>query len=154
MVSGWTTGSLDMIMGKVSKAKFYIYRNLHGRCFSIKHKGRIIEYTTNIIAINPEFKVSEKGRQRVIKESRKNVHAYVVCSNFLVPSSFAYQLYGVLEEGEVTYNPYTDTSFMTNGKPIFKANYAQLTITNNKSKVIHGSSITLIEERATGNDNG
>lgn len=146
MISGWTSGDQEIAMGKVSKAKFYIYRNLHGRCFSIKHRGRIVEYTTNIIAINPSFQVSEKGRQRVIKEQRKNVHAYVVCSDFLIPSSFNYKLYGVIEDGEVTYNPYTDTSFMANGQPIFKANYAQLTITNNKSKVIYGSSIGITEE--------
>ena len=131
----------------MSRAKFYIYRNLHQDCFSVKYRGRVISRATNIIAINPSFQVSEKGRQRVIKEQRKNVHAYVVCDDFLLPNSFSYHLYSVSEEGEVTYNPYTNTSFVCDGQPIFKSDYAQLTIVNKKSKVIHGSSIGTVEER-------
>lgn len=138
-----------MLVGR-SKAKYYIYRNLHQDCFSIKYKGIVVGRATNIIAINPSFQVSEAGRQRVISERRKNVHAYVVCDDYLSEP----QLYEVVNKGEVKYNPYQNDSFQCDGQPIFKSDYAQLTIVNKKSKVIHGSSIVLIEERIAGDDNG
>lgn len=138
-----------MLVGR-SKAKYYIYRNLRQDCFSIKYKGVVVGRATNIIAINPSFQVSEAGRQRVVSERRKNVHAYVVCDDYLLNPEH----YEVVNKGEVTYNPYKNDSFQCDGQPIFKSDYAQLTIVNKKSKVIHGSSITLIEERVTGNDNG
>ena len=134
----------------MSRAKYYIYRNLHQDCFSVKYKGIVVSRATNIIAINPSFQVSEKGRQKVISERRKNVHAYVVCDDFLLDP----QYYEVVNKGEVKYNPYQNESFQCDGQPIFKSDYAQLTIVNKKSKVIHGSSITLVEEGTTGNDNG
>lgn len=125
------------------QAKFYIYRNLHQNCFSIKYRGIVVGRATNIIAINPSFQVSEAGRQKVISERRKNVHAYVVCDDFLLDP----QYYRVVNKGEVKYNPYKNESFVCDDQPIFKSDYAQLTIVNKKSKVIHGSSISTAEKR-------
>lgn len=43
-----------------------------------EHKGKVIEYRHYLILDNAVFKVSEKGRQRVLKTKQKNVHAGVV----------------------------------------------------------------------------
>ena len=64
---------------------------------------------------NVTFKVSEAGRQRVLREGRKNVHAYIIGD--LVDGR-------PLTEGEtVTYNPYKFSSFVLKDTeaPIHKA---------------------------------
>lgn len=63
--------------------KVFVYYNLHKHCWSIKalegnNKGRVIDHVDVVTLHDPIFKVSEAGRQRVINERRKNVHAGVV----------------------------------------------------------------------------
>jgi hypothetical protein len=63
--------------------KVFVYFNLHKKCFSVKalegvNKGKVVQHTDNIVLLLPKFKVSEAGRQRVLREKRKNVHAGVV----------------------------------------------------------------------------
>ena len=61
--------------------KVRLYFNLRKRLFSLQHrtpKGwRLWKHVDNINLHFPEFKVSESGRQRVLRDRRKNVHAYV-----------------------------------------------------------------------------
>jgi hypothetical protein len=59
--------------------KAFIYWNFHKKVFSVKFKGRVIAHATHILAEDAEFRVSEAGRQRVLTEGCKNVHAYIVC---------------------------------------------------------------------------
>lgn len=96
-------------------AKYFIYRNLHrGKAFSIRHKGKVIERSDNITAFNVEFKVNQRGRDRVIKEKSKNVHAFVVCDYYLSEATTSL--------GErVKYNPYLSSNFIVGDKPIFAA---------------------------------
>ena len=63
--------------------KVFVYFNLHKQCYSIlsksgSAKGKVVAHADRVAVINPVFKVSEKGRQKVINEQRKNVHAGVV----------------------------------------------------------------------------
>jgi hypothetical protein len=44
------------------------------------HNGRIVGYAEAVILTDVEFRVRESGRQRVLRERRKNVHAFVVGS--------------------------------------------------------------------------
>lgn len=57
-----------------------VYFNLHTHLFSVQdlRSGKVVAHGNNIILKNPTFKVSEAGRQRVLREQRKNVHAYVI----------------------------------------------------------------------------
>jgi hypothetical protein len=59
-----------------------VYYNLHNGLFSIKCKesGLVLAHGEHIQIKDPVFKVSEKGRQRVLAEGKKNVHAYVIGS--------------------------------------------------------------------------
>jgi len=59
--------------------KVDVYFNLHKKVFSVKDgkSGLVTDHSNGVLILNPVFKVSEKGRQRVIKEQRKNVHAAV-----------------------------------------------------------------------------
>ena len=97
--------------------RVFVYFNLHKKCFSIKalegdRKGRVVAHSTTVLLEGCKFKVSEAGRQRVLREKRKNVHAGVTgtwinadrvesCYEFL-------SMVGRL----VTYNPYKYDSFV------------------------------------------
>ena len=52
--------------------KVDVYFNLHKKLLSVRHKGRVIHHSNYVKIINPTFVVSEAGRQRVIREKRKN----------------------------------------------------------------------------------
>lgn len=96
-------------------AKNYIYRNLHKGNFSVKFKGIVKDRIDTAIAENVTFKVSEAGRQQVIKSGCKNVHAYVVCDTY----KHTAKTKGLLDK--ITYNPKVSATFICNGKPIVAA---------------------------------
>jgi len=73
-----------------------VYRNLHKDCWSIQQKntkGRwlVVAHTDSITLRDCELRVSEAGRQRVLKEGRKNVHAYI--QGYWVPDSLAVETF-------------------------------------------------------------
>ena len=106
--------------------KVFVYRNLHQNCWSVKARGgknagRVILHADEVVVLGAEFDVNEKGRQKVLQEQRKNVHAGVV--GWLAGASVIEQRYDndvpqdfadVDTEGwdEVTYNPYKFSSFV------------------------------------------
>ncbi len=102
--------------------KVFVYYNLHRKCWSVKalqgpSKGRVVAHTNNIVLSDCEFKVSESGRQRVLRDKKKNVHAGVV--------GFWTQL-ATLPKVSVSktahYNPYKYSTFVDkDGKPLRKS---------------------------------
>ena len=107
-----------------------VYYNLHKHVFSVRHKGRVIAWT-NVVAIeNPEYVVRQSGRQRVLKEGRKNVHAFVrgdmLDHNNINHDFITYNL--SLVGDRVTYNPYKYKSFVykDSEKPIHRSEWALL----------------------------
>lgn len=97
--------------------KVFVYFNLHRKCFSIKalegaSKGRVIKHSNAVLLCCPEFRVSEAGRQRVLKEQRKNVHAGVV-GILSEDSDTGYFIDMAQRQGErITYNPYRFSTFV------------------------------------------
>ena len=112
--------------------KVQVYRNLHNGLISIQDlsTGLVLGHADAIDLKHADFIVREAGRQRVIKEKRKNVHAFVRGE---VVDVFNFQPYkgrgieGHLEgEGtrlhqcslfvatttEVSYNPYKAAHFV------------------------------------------
>lgn len=69
---------------------------------------RVTEHAYQILLVNAHFKISEAGRQKVIRERRKNVHAYIIGYpahvERLHPNRFTHS---------VNYNPYTGKHFHT-----------------------------------------
>ena len=105
--------------------KVKAYFNLHKRTFSIvamegDQKGRVIGYADTLHMEDVEFKVSEAGRQRVLREQTKNVHAYVVGNLVDTPQ--------VKHQTPITYNPYKYNTFVVKGieSPVYKAKGATL----------------------------
>ena len=86
--------------------KVKVYKNLTRNTWSIQdYKTRkVIGYSDNIKLRDAKFVVSEAGRQRVLNEKKKYVHAFVVGT--LVDNL------GIIAEFEqVKYNPYVCGSF-------------------------------------------
>lgn len=56
-----------------------VYRNLHNNLFSIRDKesGLVLAHGNKIVLFHCKFIVKDSGRLKVIKEKRKNVHAWV-----------------------------------------------------------------------------
>lgn len=105
--------------------KVFVYFNLHKRLFSVKalegaNKGRVIAHVDNVSLSDVTFKVSQAGRQRVLREQRKNVHAGVVGT--LTPMLWGTGL-------QVTYNPYKYDTFVCKDTelPILAAGAAKMT---------------------------
>jgi hypothetical protein len=58
-----------------------VYRNLANGLLSVQSKikgsWKVAGHAESLLLYDVDFKVSEKGRQRVITHKRKNVHAFV-----------------------------------------------------------------------------
>ncbi len=110
--------------------KVFVYFNLHRKCLSVKalegeHKGRVIAHASSVGLINCTFKVSEAGRQRVLREKRKNVHAGVVGHLFEMGNDHAVDIMSRIAD-PIKYNPYKFASFVhaVNETPVHKAGKA------------------------------
>lgn len=99
--------------------RVFVYFNLHKKCFSIKalegdRKGRVVAHSNTVLLESCKFKVSEAGRQRVLREKRKNVHAGVsgtwinYCTN---RADNQFDFISIVGR-QVTYNPYKYDSFV------------------------------------------
>ena len=99
--------------------KVFVYYNLHKHVWSVKaltgpHRGKVIKHCDSIQLHTVTFKVSEAGRQRVLREQCKNVHAGAV---------------GYSDHGEhvyyrqVSYNPYKYDHFylVETGEPVYNS---------------------------------
>lgn len=90
-----------------------VYRNLHldGVWWSIrKTGGKVLMHAQSVYLKNVEFVVSETGRQRVLKEKKKNIHAFA--RGTLVLDPFGQSVKMSLPDFSATYNPYKYSSFM------------------------------------------
>ncbi|AEJ92032.1 hypothetical protein SEA_HEATHEN_85 [Mycobacterium phage Heathen] len=108
----------------------FAYRNLHSGMWSLRaeagpHKGKVIGHTESVALIDCQLKVSESGRQRVIREQKKNVHAGVVGT---IVRDFDPRPYDW--EGEyarkLSYNPYKAPSFTVDDESVSYATMVHL----------------------------
>ena len=104
-----------------------IYRNLHNGLISIKSdsSGLVLGHAKSVDIVGADFVVNEAGRQRVLKEKQKNVHAYV---KGLLLNTIGFKpykgrslgpAYGALDTIHkvtvVSYNPYKAPHFVIKG---------------------------------------
>lgn len=104
--------------------KAFVYFNLHKKCWSVRDEKtkRVAAHSDTVTLLNVEFKISKAGRERVLREKRKNVHAGVKGELYSIkddpPGIYIPDL---MERAvEVTYNPYKYETFVrkSDGKPI------------------------------------
>jgi hypothetical protein len=122
--------------------KVFVYFNLHKKCFSVKAlegsmKGRVIAHRHQVFLYDATFKVSEAGRQRVLREKRKNVHAGV-CGTWDERDYDNISIDQTIVLGQaVMYNPYKYDSFVTlyGEAPVIVSRLAALNVANNKPSI-------------------
>jgi hypothetical protein len=59
------------------KKRIKVYRNLNNGMLSVVQSGLVVCHAYNCVMRDCRFLVGESGRQKVLREKRKNVHAYV-----------------------------------------------------------------------------
>lgn len=101
--------------------KVYVYYNLHKHCWSVRERGKVIAHLPSLTLEDVTFKVSLKGRERVLREQRKNVHAFAV--GVLKPA-----LIVPPDALRISYNPYRSSFFETSqGVPVHAAGIVAFT---------------------------
>jgi len=91
--------------------KVAVYWNLHKNIFSIQSRetsdyGKVIAHKDSVVVALPKFVVRQAGRDQVLQDKKKNVHAFVV--GHLTEARF-------LSSGNpfrISYNPYKNNSFV------------------------------------------
>lgn len=87
-----------------SGRKVEVYRNLHNGLLSVRDAKtkKVIGHAHAVQLSNVTLRVSEAGRQRAVREGRRNVHAFAV----------GVETDGLMASGErVTYNPFRAPHF-------------------------------------------
>jgi hypothetical protein len=96
------------------------YFNLHKKKISVQKKingvWKVVRHADSISLENATFRVSKAGRERVLQQKRKNVHAYICGTE---SESFDY----CKKLTQVSYNPYLFDYFFEkeSGEPVHKA---------------------------------
>lgn len=95
-----------MTMGK----RVEVYWNLHKDLFSVRNMqtGRVMMHTHFVRLQDAKFVVRPSGRLRVLREKRKNVHAFV--RGYLDTYDLDWSVYEA--DRKATYNPYKYDSFV------------------------------------------
>jgi len=111
-----------------------VYFNLHKRLFSIRHKGIVVAHARNVKVIDPKFVVQPAGRAKVLREKKKNVHAFVrghVCHTCDEDVCLGCGNWGGFPRVDVTYNPYKRDCFYVpdTGQQVDSADMALLQLT-------------------------
>ena len=83
--------------------KVDVYWNLHKKCYSVRHKGKVIAHLNNVLLRDVEWIVQPAGRERVLREKRKNVHAFA--------RGYYVQDFSMGSGCYTTYNPYKGPFF-------------------------------------------
>ena len=107
--------------------KIEVYRNLHKKCFSVRHKGKVVGYlqdSEQLSLTNVKFVVQPAGRAKVLREKKKNVHAFVRGEYTGFKNNLIEEIYfgpfHDLDFSNVSYDPYKSDKFIveSDGKPV------------------------------------
>lgn len=103
-----------------------VYKNLHKDMWSVRQAGKIIFHCNRLILRDVKFHVQPAGRDKVRREGKKNVHAYL--------SGYLFHVRGLNKLTDdrylvVTYNPYKHDTFVTeHSEPIYSAPFADMDV--------------------------
>ncbi len=120
-----------------------VYRNLHKQRFSVRalegpKKGQVILHTDSVLLKDAEFVVQKCGQERVRREGKKYVHAFVRGEVRAVSSFAANTLKGLarsrtIKMNQFTYNPYEHDTFVDRYMrvPVVSSDWAVLGVNGN-----------------------
>jgi len=116
-----------------------VYRNLHNNTFSIRRDGKVVKHLENWMTLylqDVKFAVQPAGREKVRREGKNNVHAYVRGTVIKAEEHHLKETFKEKCVEWVTYNPYQDDTFtatvtdpettFTSYQPVHKARLVTL----------------------------
>lgn len=94
-------------------ARHFFYYNLHSSCWSHRLRGKVESHMQAAELLDVEFRVQPAGRARVLREQRKNVHAFAAALHFEpIPDGWLALIPGERAGWvEVGYDPYHAAHF-------------------------------------------
>ena len=105
------------------------YFNLHKKCLSYRPSGGKVRHAHTLLLNNVKFAVQPAGRAKVLREKKKNVHAFVRGEVVFVRHDITEDdgdiTVGTMERHgyrPITYNPYKYESFVyaDTGEPVYE----------------------------------
>jgi len=110
----------------------YVYRNLHKNLYSVRNEklGRVTQHAEFVLVKNAALSVGKKGRERVLRERQKNIHAGIRGELIAAGSANIVERFRTDSKDWVAvyYNPYKTETFVerNTGLPVLKAEYVFL----------------------------
>jgi ligand-binding sensor domain-containing protein len=123
MITSYKGRSID------SDKKVKVYRNLNNGKLSVMQNGLVVAHADSITLLAADFQVNRKARARVLKEGRKNVHAFVVgyyANNLFFGQGSVY---------DVSYNPYRFPYFYDK-ESLNPVNRSTIAVINSAGKIL------------------
>ena len=116
-----------------------VYWNLRKRTWSVRAKDTrlVIDHKDSILLKDAILSVKQGGRERVLRDQQKNVHAFAI-GEVVDLDKLIYPY-----NNQVIYNPYKYTSFVMadTEEPIYKADHIYLTRQWDDMKQIYHSRV-------------
>ena len=108
--------------------KIEVYRNLHKKCWSVRQDGLVKFHCEKVCLKGCKFAVQPAGRARVLRENRKNVHAFVrgyLWNEKLPTDNQDIENHHIWDN--VSYNPYKAATFVDDtNNPVYEAAFVDL----------------------------
>ena len=134
-----------------------VYYNLHKKTFSVRHAGRLWFHTNLLTLHNCKFAVQPAGRARVLKEKKKNVHAFirgfVLGNKYDLAADSTHTNHRMLHAKQAMYNPYYFSTFVDvdTGDAIHEADVVYLNNCWPKPEIYYESSKSSNKNKASTN---
>tara|TARA_R100001443_G_scaffold28822_5_gene42052 strand:- start:12152 stop:12529 length:378 start_codon:yes stop_codon:yes gene_type:complete len=124
--------------------KVEVYWNLNKNCFSVRHKGKVIDHTQFVLLRDIKWVVQPGGRARVLKTRRKNVHAFA--RGTLLTSDQSTPHPNDHDYKRIIYDPYEYDSFVTLGTktPVYESDFARLSTTYHATHNFYGPRVAVL----------
>ncbi len=120
--------------------KYFIYWNLHKDVYSLRGRhGRVVCHAVAVHIHDAQFRVGQKGRERVLESGHKNVHAGVSGEGHALTRQPPSKQYA--DFVRVTYNPRKYSTFVTvtGERPVICADEVWMVIEEGKPRLYaHG----------------
>ena len=111
--------------------KVEVYWNLHKKLYSVRHKGKVIAHVPFLTMKDVKWVVQPAGRRRVLREKKKNVHAFAR-GTWLYGNEELQLVRDELRLSKrmpIVYNPYKHRKFVLRSaqdQPVEWSDYAKL----------------------------
>ena len=114
--------------------KIEVYRNLHKDCWSVRQGGLVKFHCHEVNMRDCDFIVQPAGHARVLKEKKKNVHAFV---RGYVTNGNTGKPRHLFTWDDIYYNPYKASTFIDfEDKAVVHADFVDMSIRDKLTPVL------------------